>query len=588
MKKLRISEEISFPQDAITQTLAAIGRKGSGKTYLATMIAEQMLDIEAQVVIIDPVGNWWGLRVGPDGKSKGKDIFIIGGEHGDIPLVPEGGRRIAQLIVEKNVSAVLDVSGFRIGEHKKFAADFAEEFFQLKKSKRSPVHIFIEEAQKLIPQRVGPDEARMVGAFEQIVRLGRNYGIGCTLITQRPQSVNKEVLSQVECLCVLQVTGPHERKALEEWVYEVGADRTLIGELPGLSQGEGYVWSPSWLRIYKRVHFAKKQTFDASATPEIGKATKAAKLLSVDVNALKKDMEDIIAQAEMNDPKIMRKKIAEYTKRLNGKETVKTMVSEKIVEKKIITDSQIKRLESIFSKMVKEAERHGSAMSILWGHFNELGRAMESVVKMYSTNAFVVKNLGIKRFSDKNTPGILKENLKYNTSYKPVKTFTNTDAFDGDQDVKPLRLGAMRMLNWLATLSPLSKQRIATLSGFSVSGGTFNTYLSELKRNGWIKDNGDSLSITEEGMKHAEPADMPTGEDLLTLWTSKFRDGAAKMLRYIYSRYPNRVSKEEIAEETGFEASGGTFNTYLSELRRNGLISKIDDDGIVISDEFFT
>ncbi len=182
----------------------------------------------------------------------------------------------------------------------------------------------------------------------------------------------------------------------------------------------------------------------------------------------------------------------------------------------------------------------------------------------------------------------MKENLKYNTSYKPVKTFTNTDAFDGDQDVKPLRLGAMRMLNWLATLSPLSKQRIATLSGFSVSGGTFNTYLSELKRNGWIKDNGDSLSITEEGMKHAEPADMPTGEDLLTLWTSKFRDGAAKMLRYIYSRYPNRVSKEEIAEETGFEASGGTFNTYLSELRRNGLISKIDDDGIVISDEFFT
>jgi hypothetical protein len=105
----------------------------------------------------------------------------------------------------------------------------------------------------------------MLGAFESIVRLGRNYGIGASLITQRPQSVNKEVLSQVECLCVLQVNGTHERKALEEWVQEAGADRKLVGELPGLERGEGYVWSPSWLRIFQRVHFAKKTTTSTRA-----------------------------------------------------------------------------------------------------------------------------------------------------------------------------------------------------------------------------------------------------------------------------------------------------------------------------------
>lgn len=71
-----ISDKISIPNDAVTQTFACIGRKGAGKTYLATLLAEQMLTIGAQVVIIDPVGNWFGLRVGKDGKSKGKDIFI--------------------------------------------------------------------------------------------------------------------------------------------------------------------------------------------------------------------------------------------------------------------------------------------------------------------------------------------------------------------------------------------------------------------------------------------------------------------------------------------------------------------------------
>lgn len=40
-----------------------------------------------------------------------------------------------------------------------------------------------------------------------------------------------------------------------------------------------------------------------------------------------------------------------------------------------------------------------------------------------------------------------------------------------------LRTGAMKMLGWLASSHPipLTKQRVATLSGFSLVGGTFNT-----------------------------------------------------------------------------------------------------------------
>lgn len=218
-KLLKISKEISLPSNAVTQTLAVIGRKGSGKTYLSQMIAEQMLDIKAQTVVLDPVGVWWGLRINADGKTKGKQIFVIGGDHGDVPLVPEAGKRIAQLVVEKGISAVIDVSGFGVAEHKRFCADFGEEFFQLKKKKRSAAMLMLEEAQLVVPQNIRLEEARMYSAFERIVRLGRNYGIGVTLITQRPQSVNKEVLSQVECLCVLQITGPHERKALEYWAW---------------------------------------------------------------------------------------------------------------------------------------------------------------------------------------------------------------------------------------------------------------------------------------------------------------------------------------------------------------------------------
>src|SRR5438045_2179216 len=73
-----------------------------------------------------------------------------------------------------------------------------------------PVHLMIEESQLIVPENFGGDSARMVGIYEEIIRLGRNYGIGVSMISQRPQSVNKEVLNQTECLLVGQVNGAHE------------------------------------------------------------------------------------------------------------------------------------------------------------------------------------------------------------------------------------------------------------------------------------------------------------------------------------------------------------------------------------------
>lgn len=565
MKYLKISSEINLPIDAVTQTLAAIGRKGAGKTYLATMIAEQMLDIGSQVIVIDPIGNWYGLRVGADGKSKGKEIFIIGGDHGDVPVVPEAGARIAKLLVDKAISAVLDISSFRLNERKRFCADFGEELLHLKKKSRTPVHVFIEEAQLIIPQRVGPDEARMVGAFEQIVRLGRNYGIGCTLITQRPQSVNKEVLSQVECLCVLQVTGPHERKALEDWVQEVGADRTLVGELPSLAQGEGYIWSPAWLRIFERVHFSKKETFDASATPVVGQEKKAAQLSVIDVEKLKLDMIDVVKKAENDDPRTLHKRIFELEKQLKNRPEIQITGTEYIpLEKPLLKMQDFKKILSAVHRFEKAAPRFETLAKVLnlaLQEFNTIGKKLDNTT---SEKPFVLDK---KRF---NAPSV---QIAKKTATKPVVY----------SDGKPLRLGAMKMLAWLAGAGTLSKQRLATLSGFSASGGTFNTYISELKRNGWIIGN-DDLSITDEGSEQTEPEAIPSGEELLNLWKSKFREGAAKILQFVFEKV--ETNKTEVGSATGFEPSGGTFNTYISELRRNGLIC-VDGDQISISQEFF-
>ncbi len=264
--KLRISDDLELPADAVTQKFAWLGRTGSGKSYGAMKLCELMLAAKAQVVALDPVGVWWGLRTG---KGKGFSIPVFGGLHGDVPLEPGSGALIADLIVDRGLSAVLDVSQMLTSEQNRFATAFITQLFQRKKAKASAMHIFIEEAQEFVPQNVGRDETAKVHAFERLIKLGRNFGIGASLLSQRPQEVNKKALNQTECLFAFQMTGPQERKAIESWVAEKGVTDDIVSVLPKLKVGEPHVWSPQWLGISKTIRIAKKLTNDVSSTPAV-------------------------------------------------------------------------------------------------------------------------------------------------------------------------------------------------------------------------------------------------------------------------------------------------------------------------------
>lgn len=559
VKTLPISTTLKVPLDVVTQTLAAIGRKGAGKTYLATKLAELMLDAQAQVVAIDPVGNWWGLRVGADGKSKGKEIFVIGGEHGDVPLTPEVGAKIARLIVEKRISAVLDVSAFRQGERKRFAADFGEELFHLKKSQRTAVHVFLEEAQLFAPQRPGPDDARMLGAFEHIVRLGRNYGIGCTLVTQRPQSVNKEVLSQVECLCVLQVNGAHERKALEEWVQEAGADRKLVGELPGLGRGEGYVWSPSWLRLFERVRFATKTTFDASATPEVGKAARAASLSSVDVEALRADLQEVVEKAAQDDPKALRREIAELKRELAKKPAAAPPATskEKRVEVPVLTPAAVERLAKVVERMGDVAEKLATHAGLL------RERAGEIVTEIRRAQATPAPRPA--------APPVVTPRP---SSYQAPRARSPRAVSAGNPGAAgELGSGERRVLAAVAqhAAAGVTREQLTVLTGYKRSSR--DTYLQRLGARGLVAF-GQFITVTQAGLDELGPdfEPLPTGDALLEYWRGKLPVGERACLEVLVAAYPGDVERDAITEATKYQRS--SRDTYLQRLRSRQLITE--------------
>lgn len=322
---LRVAPGLQLPPTAVTQSFALLAVRRSGKSNAAAVLAEEMHAAGLPWVAVDPKGDWWGLRSSKDGTGPGLPVPVFGGLHGDMPLTPEAGPLIAEVIAEENLTCILDVSDFPSkSAQSRFLADFAEHLFRLHRKHPRPRHVFLEECDDYLPQRVMQNQARCVGAWTRLVKQGGAFGLGLTLISQRSAVVSKDALTQVETLIALRTTSPQDRAAVRAWVDYHDAGRDLVDSLPGLEDGEAWVCSPHWLARHgqpaiQRVRFRRRATFDSGATPTMTSAARRpATLADIDLGAILARMESVAEQAADNDPVTLRKRIAALERSLGA------------------------------------------------------------------------------------------------------------------------------------------------------------------------------------------------------------------------------------------------------------------------------
>ena len=572
--KLRMSGELSLPLDVVTQKLAFIGRTGSGKTYAATKLAELLGEAGAQFIALDPVGTWWSLRLRSDGKSAGLDVPVFGGLHGDLPLEPLMGARIADLIVDRQISAVLDVSQFEHNTDKaRFAEAFATRLFYRKKSAPSAVHLFVEEAQEIVPQNPQGEEKRMLGAFERLIKLGRNFGIGASLISQRPQEINKKALNQTECLFAFQMTGTHERKAIDAWIADKGIEEDIVALLPSLHVGETRVWSPGWLRVSMTTTIDEKRTFDASATPKVGARRVEVKALTpIDIVEITKSLADVVERAKAEDPRELRRRIAELERqvKIQWLQPVLAPAEPRLTKEQERMLEELRGILAGLKGCLPKLDEQLDAVLQLHKRFNAdavgmAARVEQLVGKLSRVNvADVVAIAGV---------GKLLEPARMNGSStrKPLAAHHPVVIGPGE----PMPSGHRRILLALARYGASSKGKLAILTRYAANGGGFNNYLSALRTAGLVTD-GDPTGITETGLLMLGSFD-PLPEDTETLFNDWMRHpelGKAHRAILMTLKDCGRMSKEEIAVRCNppYEPNGGGFNNALSRLRTLGII----------------
>lgn len=567
--KLNISSNLSLPLDTVTQTIGILAKRGAGKTYTAAVLAEEFVDAKLPFCVLDPTGAWWGLRVLADGKP-GLPVVIIGGRHGDIPLESTAGSLIADVVVDNPGFYVIDMSLFDSNaQQDRFATDFAERLYRRKQQSREPLHLFVDEADSFAPQRPYRGQERMLGAFEALSRRGRIYGIGITLISQRPAVINKNVLSQIEVLISLQTTSPHDRAALEAWAEGHGTSaevKEFMETLASLSLGEAWIWSPSWLEVFKRVQIRKRRTFNSSATPKIGEAKREPKALApVDIERLRERMAETIEKIKTDDPRVLHKQIAELKKHKCPEINQNPVKVERIMVP-MVGKRTLEGLKTSEVKMRKMLSVVKGSISVIEASVEKLSAELRKVeLKSIGGGGAIGTSSGGGGGGGVNAPliGFTGGAGNVKTAKEVLGEITNPER---------------RILNAIAWFESVgvtepTKTAVAFLAGYTFGSGGFNNPCGSLRTKGLIEYKSGNIVLTETGRQMAEVPDTAlTTEELHKKVMSILPTPEQRVLKPLLESYPNPISHEELAEKSGYVCGSGGFNNPRGRLRTLGLI----------------
>lgn len=570
MSKLKISDDLSLPLDAVTQTIAILARKRVGKTYTASVIAEEFIEAKIPIVVLDPTGAWWGLRSSADGKHEGYPVIIIGGGHADVPLEETAGKVIADLVVDHPGFYIIDFSQIESDAAcQRFATDFAKRFYFRKERNRFAVHMFIDEADVFIPQNPFGEEKRMLHAFDVIVRRGGIRGIGCTMITQRPAVLNKNVLTQCETLIALQISGSQDVDAIEHWMRVHGTKEQkseFLSTIGSLQMGVAWFWSPSWLQKFERIHIRERRTFNSSATPKAGEKTVIPpKLAAIDIEKLGKEIKATVERIQANDPKELKRQIASLQKQVDAKPLPVLQKTEtKTVEKFALKEGQLSRAEKLADRIVELQQQFAASVA-------EIASAVKLTRQPLSPARPTIQP------------------VRQVTSPVPVRQPIQREHANGDALADVPGGAFRRVMIALAQRPGLTDAQICVRASISANSSTLSVTLSKARKSGWIRDDGQQRFLTDDGYAALGLFDpLPEGADLLRHWLNELGDSAqSRVLRIVADAYPNPLDDPAIIEKSGISPTSSTLSVAKSRLRSLELIQYPSRGLTLASEELF-
>ncbi len=435
--------------------------------------------------------------------------YILAAKEGDTPAEPRSAALLAKRLLELHVSAIIDLYELSHQERKRFVRLFLTAMINAPKNLWHPCLVIIDEAHVFAPQ-AGQSEA--MEAVIDLATRGRKRGYCAVLATQRLSKLHKDAVAEMNNKLIGRTGLDIDRKrAAEELGFTTKEDAL---SLRNLAPGDFYAFGPA-----------------ISASVE--KVT--------------------VGPVETNHPKAGTRIITQVTP----------------------PTAKIRKIIAQLADLPQEAQQEAQNFEALKTDNTNLRRRLTQLEKKQQPVA-APKVVTIEKPNDSHLKALrLIQSIvarELNVGDLPATVPTVSDA---PSDKKPIAGGAIRMLQVLASRYPMTftRSQLALLANLSPKSGTYGTYLSLLRSQGLIEIDAE-IHITDAGINYVgnEKPKPQTQEEILDMWRNNLTGGARRMFDVLVDEYPRQIDKAELGERTEMSYNSGTFGTYVSLLRRNGLV----------------
>lgn len=521
------------PNSAVSESGVDVGvlliqaNSGGGKSWLIRRLLEQSHG-KVQQFVIDLEGEFSTLRE--------KFDYLLAGKNGDTPAEPRSAGLLARRLLELNVSAIIDLYELPQQERKHVVKLFLEALINAPKHLWHPVLVVIDEAHVFAPEK-GQSEA--MGAVIDLVTRGRKRGYCAVLATQRLFKLHKDAAAECNNKLIGRTGLDIDRKRAAEELGFTSKEATLA--LRQLEPGEFFAFGPAISPEVTKVQVDSVATSHPKAGDRILTEPTPP---TAKIKAMLSKLADLPAEAATEARTV--EELRAYNRKLHYQLTLAQKS-----QPETLTQEQIDRAvaQAMAHKEQEIAQTHHQYEQALKIAHDKLAK----IAALAAGNDLALPQL-------QRPPGPTKP------ARQPLPPASD----------KQIVGGALRMIQALASRYPMtfSKSQLATLSKMSSRSGSYGTYLSLLKSRGFIHIESNQVSITDTGLEFAGAyrQEPQTQEQIITMWRESLPGGARRMFDILISVYPASKTKQDLGFEAGMSPTSGSFGTYLSILKRNGLI----------------
>jgi hypothetical protein len=273
----------------------------------------------------------------------------------------------------------------------------------------------------------------------------------------------------------------------------------------------------------------------------------------VDVDALRSDLAEVVAEAEQDDPKALRRKVAELQRELAKKPAP---AKEKRVEVPVLKDSQIERLDVDVERMAEVADK-------LTARLMDVRDALLRAKVTAPVPAIVPARP-------------VREPIRFPPATPAREYAARTARHQVASGLQPARQKILDALAWAESvgLPSAEKTQLAFLSDASPTSSAYANNLGGLRSTGLIDyPSVGTVALTEAGRAAANVPDAPrTSEELQRAVLSKLQPARARIVQALIEAHPRGIARGDLADKVEASATSSAFANNLGALRSLGII----------------